>query len=212
MQVALEQFEPVYLEIGECHISEYGKRYVNDRVSFLDRFDATLRDIARLARGEMWKWPKIERQLRAEGVPVAVSGLSQYVGHLALDHLVGKTSFTMPTTVAMTLCTAAPASTATGASQSETAYTGYGRQTLAGSAFVAATTATPTVSTNASTITFANCTGTGSTLLGFTLCDSATTGAGNMLWFGSLTSVTISTTQTPPTVAASALSLSINTT
>jgi hypothetical protein len=111
----------------------------------------------------------------------------------------------------MALDTANPTSTSTGASQAETVYTNYLRQTLAGAAFVAATTATPSVGTNASTITFANCGATGSTLLGFTLVDNATIGSGNCLWFGALTSTVISSTQTPPTVAASALSLSLAT-
>jgi hypothetical protein len=212
MSLSIQRFEPVYLELGEAKITDHGKRWLERRFAFTDKFLAILRDIARLAHAEHWQWPRIQRQLALEGVPQAIAnGISQYAMHLLVDHINGKTSFTMPTTVAMTLCTANPASTSTGASQAETAYVGYGRQTLAGAAFVAATTATPSVSTNASTITFANCTGTGSTLLGFTLCDSATTGAGNMLWFGSLASTVISTTQTPPTVAAGALSLSMAT-
>jgi hypothetical protein len=209
----VEQFEPVYLELGECRLTEYGKRYFEERLTFIDRFDAVLRDIAKLARAEQWKWPLITRQLELEGVPVAVSGLSQYVGHLVMDHLVGKTAFTMPATIAMALDTAAPTSTSTGASQAETAYTGYtARQAIAGAAWTAATTATPSVSANNATITFGNCTGTGATLLGFTIDDSVTVGAGNAIWFGALTSTVISTTQTPPTVAAAALSLSVNTT
>jgi hypothetical protein len=207
-----ERFEPVFLEIGETHITDHGKRWLEARHSAAERFDAILKDIATLARAECWRWPRILETLRAEGVPVGIAnGISQYAMHLLVDHINGKTSFTMPVTVAMTLCTANPASTSTGASQAETVYTGYARQTLAGTAFNAATTATPAVATNASTITFPNCTATGSTLLGFTLCDSATIGAGNMLWFGSLTSTVISTTQTPPTVAAGALSLSMTT-
>jgi hypothetical protein len=208
----VQHFEPVYLELEPARITDHGQRWLEQRYDENERFNATLTDIASVAIIEHWESPRIQRQLDLEGIPQNIAnGISQYAMPKLLDHLNGKTSFTMPVTVAMALCTAAPASTSTGASQSETAYTGYGRQTLAGAAFVAATAATPSVSLNSGTITFANCTGTGSTLLGFTLDDSASTGAGNMLWFGSLTSTVISTTQTPPTVAASALSLSLAT-
>jgi hypothetical protein len=115
----------------------------------------------------------------------------------------------MPVTVAMGLWTVAPTSTSTGASANEANYTGYGRQTIAAAGWNASTAATPSVSTNAATITFGNCTGGTSTLLGFEICDSATIAAGNALWYGTLTSTVISTTQTPPTVAAGALAVSM---
>ena len=189
----------------------------------LDRHSNTIRDVARcydpkLRPGqleltfeqEMELWAAMEQALKDEGVPTAItSGVSQYgMSHL-IDHIDGKTSFTMPATVAMGLWTVAPTSTSTGASANESAYTGYARVTLAGSAFNAATSATPSVSTNASTITFGACTAGTSTLLGFMLIDNATIGSGNALWYGTLASVTISTTQTPPTVASGVLSLSM---
>jgi hypothetical protein len=155
-----------------------------------------------------WHW--IQAKLDAEGVPQNISsGVSQYAMAKLIDHLDGKTAFTMPTTVAMGLWTVAPTSTSTGALANEANYTGYGRQTLAGAAFNAATAATPSVSTNASTITFGNCTAGTSTLLGFEITDNATTGAGNSLWYGTLVSTVISTTQTPPTIAAGSLNLSM---
>jgi hypothetical protein len=211
MELAVERFEPIYLQLEEAKVSEYGKRFFDDRLAQFERFNATLKDVVKLAHKEVWKWARIKRQLDAEGIPQAISsGISQYAMPKLIDHLDGKTSFTMPATVAMALCTTAPTSTSTGASIAEaTGYTGYARQTLAGTAFNAATAATPSVSTNASTITFGNCTAGTATLLGFALCDSATTAAGNMLWYGTLTSVVISTTQTPPTVAAAAMSLSM---
>ena len=213
----LEQGAVLLEPTGPMLPTEYGKKWMDDTWTAIERDRGVILDIAKLAEYEAEMWDEIDRILREEthhrlgSLTGIANGLSQYVMHLLVDHVNGKTSFTMPVAVAMALDTANPASTATGASQAETVYTGYGRQALAGAAFVAATTATPSVSTNASTITFANCTGTGSTLLGFTLDDSATTGAGNVLWFGGLTSTVISTTQTPPTVAASALSLSLAT-
>lgn len=197
---------------GPMLLTEYGKRWFDETWTAIERNHDVLIDVIKLAEYQAEMWDEIDEILRQEGVPTAIAnGMSQYVMHLALDHLVGKTAFTMPVAVAMTLCTANPSSTSTGASQAESAYTTYGRQTLAGAAFVAATTATPSVSTNSGVITFGACTAGGSTLLGFTLCDSATIGAGNALWFGALASTVISPTQTPPTVAAGALSLSIAT-
>jgi hypothetical protein len=143
MTVPAERFEPVFLTIETCQISEYGKRWREERMEGCAKFGATILDVLKLARDELWKWPLVHRQLELEGVPVAVSGISQYAMPKLIDHLNGKTSFTMPVTVAMALDTAAPTSTSTGASQAETTYTGYGRQTLAGAAFVAATGATP---------------------------------------------------------------------
>ena len=207
----VQRFEPVMLELGPATITDHGKRWLELRYDANERFNSTLKDIAVLAISEHWEWPRIQRTLDQEGVPQAVSGIGQATMQKVLDHINGKTSFTMPGTVAMALCTAAPASTATGATISEaTGYTGYGRQTVAGTAWTAATAATPSVSANNATITFGACTAGTAMLLGFAVCDSATTGAGAMLWFGPLASTVISTTQTPPTVAAAALSLSLN--
>jgi hypothetical protein len=208
--LAVARFEPVYLEIADVHPTEYGKRWLDRRLAELERFSATIRDVGKLAIAELRDWPWIERQLDAEGVPQAISsGISQYAMPALINHINGKTAYTMPTTVAMALATAAPTSTTTGATVAEATYTGYGRQTLAAATWNAATLATPSVATNASTITFGNCTAGTSTLLGFLIADSATVAAGNSLWYGTLTSTVISTTQTPPTVAAGALSVSM---
>lgn len=212
MQV--EKFEPVYLQVGETKLTEHGKRWFDTRLAALDKFNATLKDVVTLAYREMWKWPSVMRKLEAEGAPVAItSGVSQYgMSHL-IDHINGKTSFTMPAAVAMALGTAAPTSTTTGVwgSTETTNYTGYGRLTLTpASQLNAATAATPSVATNSATLTFAACTGGSPTaLLGFLITDNATINTGNALWWGGLTSVTISTTQTPPTIASAALSLSM---
>lgn len=132
---------------------------------------------------------------------------SQYLKQKILDHEVGKTSFTMPATVALALTTVAPGDTSTGASITEATYTGYARLTLAGSTFAAATAASPSETHNSAQQTFAACTSGSSTIIGWALCDSASTGAGNILFWGTCTSTVISTTQTPPTIAASGLSI-----
>ena len=205
------QCEPVYLELEPAHITEYGKRWLDDWVTKLERFRGTITDVAKLALAELREWDWIQAKLDAEGVPQNISsGMSQYAMPRLIDHLNGKTAFTMPATVAMALATAAPTSTTTGATLTEAAYTTYGRQAIAAAGFNAASAATPSVATNNGAITFGNFTaGSPQTLAGFILADSASAGAGNALWYGTLTSVTINTTQTPPTVATGVMNLSM---
>lgn len=127
---------------------------------------------------------------------------SDYLELKVLDHCLGDGSFTMPATVALALCTATPTDASTGATITEATYTGYARQTIAASDLSAASSGSKT---NSSAITFAACTGSSSTIIGFAICDSATTGAGNVLYWGTVTSKVIDTSNTPATVATSAL-------
>lgn len=201
--------------------TEYGKRWMDRVWTDLDRHSNTLRDVAKLDPGTWMDlaaegleleglWSDLEALLEREGVPTNItSGISQYGMSRLVDHLNGKTAFTMPATVAMALATAAPTSTTTGATLTEANYTGYAEVTIAGAGWNAATAATPSVATNNGAITFGNNTGSPNTLLGFGIKDSATLAAGNMLWYGTLASVTITTTQTPPTVASASLSVSL---
>lgn len=224
MTALAERFEPIYLvPEGPAKLTEYGKRWMDERMTIISQHRGVLLDVAKLAKidtepqelelaGALTDmWTEIGKILHDEGVPTAItSGVSQYgMSHL-IDHINGKTSFTMPATVALALATAAPTSTTTGATLTEAAYTSYAEQVIAGAGFNAATSATPSVATNNGAITFPNCTGGTSTLLGFQVKDSSTIGAGNSLWYGTLASTTISTTQTPPTVASTAMSLSMN--
>jgi hypothetical protein len=130
---------------------------------------------------------------------------SDYAETHILDHALGKTSWTMPTTIALALCTTVPTDASTGANIVEANYTGYGRQTIAGAGWNAAASGTPSSSTNNGAITFAACTAGSSVVIGWDLADSATTSAGNSIVWGTTTSVTINTTQTPATVASGAL-------
>jgi hypothetical protein len=212
MKVAVEKFEPVFLiPEGPARLTEYGKRWMDQRQSDMEKSQSILRDVVKLGEAQLAMWDEIQRILDDEGVPQGItSGVSQYgMSHL-IDHINGKTSFTMPAAVAMALATTAPTSTTTGATLVEAAYTSYARQAILGAGFNAATSATPSVATNNGAVTSPNCTGGTSTLLGFMLTDSATLAAGNALWYGTLASVVISTTQTPPTVATTAMSLSMN--
>lgn len=204
-------FEPVYLvPDGPARLTEHGKSWLDNFVTEASKFASVIRDVLDLAEVEGLRWPQIQRRLVAEGVPTAISsGMSQFLMPAIINHSMGKTAYTMPSTVGMALCTAAPTSTSTGASITEAAYTGYTEEAVAASSLNSATSATPSVMTNSSAITFPNCTGGTSTLLGFVIKDSTTIGSGDCLWYGTLTSTTISTTQTPPTVASGSLSLQL---
>lgn len=209
-ELAVARFEPVVLEVTSCAPTEYGKRWLDDRAQAAERFSSTIKDVVKLAIAEVKEWPWIQRKLDEEGVPQNISsGINQYAMPKLIDHLNAKTAFTIPALFTMGLWTVAPTSTSTGTLASEAAYTGYGRQTVAGANMNAATAATPSAATNIAAITFGNCTAGTSTLLGFQMCDSATIGAGNALWYGTLSSTVISTTQTPPTIAAATLNLSM---
>lgn len=203
----------VLLEPSPCLPTEYGKRWLDDTWTELERHRGVLLDVAKLAEYEAQMWDEIERILRDENALVAAisSGVSQYAMSRIVDHLNGKTAFTMPTVSAMALgIGTAPTSTSTGAlGANEANYTGYGRQSIAAAGWNASTAATPSVGTNAGIITFGACSAGTSTLIGFVIADSATVNAGNAIWYGTLTSTVISTTQTPPTIAAGSLAVSI---
>jgi hypothetical protein len=209
--VIAERFEPVYLvPEGPAKLTEYGKRFLDHRWEALARHKNVLKDIAKLGLSDESRWATLEALLVAEGIPTAISsGTSQYGMQALINHINGVSAYTMPATVAIALATAAPTSTTTGSTLTEAAYTGYTEEVIASSGWNSATAATPSVATNNGAITFPNCTGGTSTLLGFMIKDSNTIGAGNSLWYGTLASTVISTTQTPPTIANTALNVSM---
>lgn len=160
-------------------------------------------------------WSELKAFLHLAYTPriAGASGtLSNYAETAIINHVNGKTAFTMPATVALALTTAVPDSSKTGATITEANYTGYARVAVAAATFNAATAggagSASTTATNAA-ITFPNCTAGSSTIVGWGLLDSATLAGGNMLWWGSATSTVISTTQTPPTIASGGLTESL---
>lgn len=132
------------------------------------------------------------------------SGFSQYAETKVLDHAHGKTSWTMPATPFLALCTSVPTSASTGTTIVEATYTGYARLTVPGSSWAAAAAATPSTAQTNTVLTFAACTAGSSTIIGWALCDAST--VGNVIEWGTCTSTVISTTQTPATVASGSLS------
>ena len=98
-----------------------------------------------------------------------------------LDHIMGKAAMPMPT-VFVALTTTAPTDTADG---TEATYTGYARKSTAAADWGSATAAIPSVSSNANTITFAQCTAGSSNVTHFELY-TALTGGTRLVW-GALT-------------------------
>lgn len=130
---------------------------------------------------------------------------SNYCENKVLDHLTGKTAFTSPGPLYMALCTVLPDDTSTGSTITEANYTGYARKQVATADWNAAASGAVT---NANAITFANASAGTSTVVGWALCDALS--AGNVIAWGSCTSTTISSTQTPATFAAASLSISLD--
>jgi hypothetical protein len=217
-EIALEQFEPVYLiPEGPARPTEYGKRWLERCFDLIDRFltPAVLKDIAAVARIEAAEWDPRMNALASAGIPMAANGISQAIMQKILDYCDGltTTAFSPAAGPYLAISTTSPTSTTTGITMADgtSNYTGYARFLLTPATYLnAATAATPAVSTSKATISMAACSG-GSAVTenGFMIADAATTNTGNSYFFGSMTAVTISPTQTPPTIASGALSLSL---
>lgn len=115
-----------------------------------------------------------------------MAGFATYLQQKVLDHVVGKTSYTMPTTY-VALYTANPTDAGGG---TEAAYTSYARVATSGLWNAASGTSI----TNSGAITFPACTGSSSTVTGFAICDASS--AGNILAWGTC-SLSVSTGITP---------------
>ena len=127
--------------------------------------------------------------------------LSTYSGNKLLELLTGKTSFTLPTAY-LALCTVVPTAASTGATLTEATYGGYARLPTAGGDW---TTAASNTISNATALSFSGCLSGSSTIIGWAACDSGTTGAGNVLFWGTCAATTISTSFTPARFAIGAL-------
>jgi hypothetical protein len=130
---------------------------------------------------------------------------SNYAAHKVLDHITGKTSFTMPT-VWVALCTAAPTDASTGATLVEATYTAYARKSTVGSDW---NVAAGRVTANAAAITFVQCSGSTSAVTHFALVDSATTADGNVLAWGALGATLAVSNGVQPVFAIGALDLTV---
>lgn len=147
-----------------------------------------------------------------------MSQMSNFLENKLVDHLFRATAYTAPTTLYVALLTSAPSDTSTGATIAEASYTNYARASLAAGvanwkstngATSGASSGTSGQTSNASTLTFGTAAGSGPTVVThFAILDSATIGAGNVLFFGALgASKTINNGDPAPTVAVDALTV-----
>lgn len=128
--------------------------------------------------------------------------MSTVVSRKMLDNLTVKAGYT-PAAYYLALTTVAVVVGDTGSTITEATYTGYGRKAIVGADWNSASGSAPaTTATNTAEV-FAACTAGSSTVIGWAGCSAIT--AGDVLQFGTATSVTISTTQTPPTVPSGGL-------
>jgi hypothetical protein len=132
-----------------------------------------------------------------------MAGLSNAVELSLLEHLVAKTSYTMPTSplYLALVQTNAVVETDTAATITEATYTGYARKSVAGTDWGAAAAGQIA---NANAITFAACTAGTNTIIGWALVTTSS-GAGTIQCYGTLPSLVVSSTQTPVNFAVGAL-------
>jgi hypothetical protein len=144
------------------------------------------------------------------GIGILLAGLSDAVEKKILDHLTGKTAYTSPAPLYLALTTVAVLDSDTSASITEANYTGYARIQIPAGDWNAAT-GTTAAATNANQKLGGACTAGTSTVIGWALSPvSSIAGAGDITHFGTCTSTVISTTQTPPTINAGALSIGLD--
>jgi len=137
---------------------------------------------------------------------VWATGKSQYLISKLLNQLFNATAYSFPATVYMALWTSALAAASTGATAGEAAYTGYTRVAMTANNTNFSTSSAGTATTNSVAVTFPAAGSGPTTVTYFAILDTATLGAGNILYWGSITSTVIANGDTPQ-VNASALSV-----
>lgn len=135
-----------------------------------------------------------------------MASFSDYLENKILDHITGKTSFTMPGTVAIALTQTTPTDASLGTEVPNT--NSYARKVTAASDWNAA--GADGITENGATITFATPSGTWGTAVGFALMDSGAFGGGNMLAWGTLTTSQAIGTGNTVSFAAGALVISLD--
>ena len=136
-----------------------------------------------------------------------MASFSDYLETRILDHVLSDGAFAEPANVYMTLTTVIPTDASTGASITEANYTTFARVEILATDLSAAAAGSKT---NTGVLTFPAVTAGDDTIVGFAILDSGTLGAGNILLWGTTTSKVVDTSNTPPTVAASALVVTLD--
>jgi hypothetical protein len=114
-----------------------------------------------------------------------MGSFSYYAANKVLEHLIGLSGFTMPTSIYVALSTVAITASSTGATITEPATANaYVRQSLAGSAWHSA--ASGTITNGIAGVTFPEATDSWGTIGYFALVDSSARATGNILAWGSV--------------------------
>lgn len=106
-------------------------------------------------------------------------------------------SVTFPATLYFALWTSALSASSTGATAGEAAYTGYARVALTANTTNFSTSSGGSSTTNNVAITWGANSGSNETETYIAVLDSTTIGAGNIIYWGSISSTTIATGETP---------------
>jgi hypothetical protein len=126
---------------------------------------------------------------------------SDHLENKVLDHMLGKAERAFASGACwIALCTVVPTDASTGSTLTEADYTTYARKQVAAADWNAAASGQ---STNSALQTMAACTAGASTIIGLALCDAAT--LGNVLYWTTVTSKVIDTSNTPPVIAIGGL-------
>lgn len=137
-----------------------------------------------------------------------MAGLSDVAENKLLDHIFGDPAWTITAPVYLALLVSTTGlETETGAgitsNAKEASYTGYSRTAIAAADMAAASGGSKT---NSNPITCAGCSGgSAQNIVGFAICTASS--GGDIIAWGTLPTVTVSPTQTPPTIAAGALTV-----
>jgi hypothetical protein len=135
-----------------------------------------------------------------------MAGFSDAVEAKILDHIFNDGTYAAPSAYAA-LGTGAISDSdvaATFGGTTEANYTSYARVLIGAADMNAASAGSKN---NGNPISFANCTGSSSVVIAWCTCSAgpARLAAGDVIIYGTVTSVTIDTTHTPPTIAATGL-------
>lgn len=112
-----------------------------------------------------------------------MGSFSDYLENKVLEHIVGKTSYTMPSAW-VALLTATPNDASTGSTVTEPSGNAYARVAAPGTAWGSASGGS--ITNSGAEITFPQATGSWGTVTSFVICDAST--GGNVLAWGTLTS------------------------
>ena len=116
-----------------------------------------------------------------------MSAISDYLEQQLLTHLFRTSSYTKPTVIAIALCTATPSDSSTGATITEVANSNnYSRVTVNPSNSNWSAIGVGGTTDNVAEIAFGQASGSWGTVTSIAIVDSATWGAGNMLFYGDL--------------------------